>query len=67
MLAYALAVGGETDEARTILADIHRRGEHEFVWPMPRFQSLLTRISPAEAIRTGPGRETPSNGKRITA
>jgi predicted Zn-dependent protease len=34
MLAYALAVGGEHDEARAILADLHRREEKEFIWPM---------------------------------
>lgn len=34
MLAYALAVAGEHAEARAILADLERRSESEFVWPM---------------------------------
>ena len=34
MLAYALAVGGEDDEARSILAELHAREEKEFIWPM---------------------------------
>lgn len=94
-LAYGLAVGGEHEEARSILADLHRREEKEFIWPMglamayaylceestaldylerayeervgwmlmlgrepaldilrstPRFQSLLKKIGPPEAI-----------------
>jgi serine/threonine-protein kinase len=100
MLAYGLAVAGEHDEARSILADIKRREENEFVWPMgiafayahlgeenlaldylerayqervgwmsligrdpalnvlrgaPRFQNLLRKIGPPEAI--------PANGR----
>jgi len=95
MLAYALAVGGQHAEARSILADVDCRAETEFVWPMglamayahlgdestaldhlerayeervgwmlligrepaldvlrssPRFQSLLRKIGPPEAI-----------------
>lgn len=34
MLAYGLARGGEHEEARAILADVKRRAEREFVWPM---------------------------------
>jgi serine/threonine-protein kinase len=34
MLAYALAVGGEDAEARSILADLHVREDKEFIWPM---------------------------------
>jgi serine/threonine-protein kinase len=34
MLAYALAVGGEHAEARSLLTDMKRREETEFVWPM---------------------------------
>lgn len=94
-LAYGLAVGGEHEEARSILADLRRREETEFIWPMglamayahlgeestaldylerayeervgwmlmisrepaldvlrssPRFQSLLQKIGPSEAL-----------------
>jgi tetratricopeptide (TPR) repeat protein len=34
MLAYALAVGGEHEESRRILAELHVREEKEFIWPM---------------------------------
>ncbi|MGQ0648931.1 MAG: protein kinase domain-containing protein [Gemmatimonadaceae bacterium] len=34
MLAYGLAVGDEHAEARSILADLRRREETEFIWPM---------------------------------
>jgi serine/threonine-protein kinase len=34
MLAYGLAVGGKHEEARALLARIHRLEETEFVWPM---------------------------------
>ncbi|MEO8334274.1 MAG: protein kinase [bacterium] len=34
MLAYALAVGGEQEESRAILAQLHAREEQEFIWPM---------------------------------
>jgi serine/threonine-protein kinase len=34
MLAYACAVVGEHDEARSILAELATRAETEFVWPM---------------------------------
>ena len=33
-LAYGLAAGGEHDEARGLLADLRRRSETEFIWPM---------------------------------
>jgi hypothetical protein len=34
MLAYACAVAGEHAEARSILAELRKRAETEFVWPM---------------------------------
>jgi serine/threonine-protein kinase len=34
MLAYACAVAGEHDEARSLLAELAARAETEFVWPM---------------------------------
>jgi len=34
MLAYGLAVAGERDEARSVLAELDRRGHNEFIWPM---------------------------------
>ena len=34
MLAYSLAIGGQRDEARRILADMREREATEFVWPM---------------------------------
>jgi hypothetical protein len=34
MLAYACAVAGEHVEARSILAELRKRAETEFVWPM---------------------------------
>jgi predicted Zn-dependent protease len=34
MLAYACAVAEEHDEARSLLAELARRAETEFVWPM---------------------------------
>jgi tetratricopeptide (TPR) repeat protein len=34
MLAYGLAVGHEEAEARTLLEELRRRAEHEFIWPM---------------------------------
>lgn len=34
MLAYGLAVAGERDEGQALLADLDRRGQKEFVWPM---------------------------------
>jgi serine/threonine-protein kinase len=33
-LAYGLAVAGKHDEARSLLADLERRAETEFIWPM---------------------------------
>jgi hypothetical protein len=34
MLAYGLAVAGEHDEARLLLADLKKREANEFIWPM---------------------------------
>jgi predicted Zn-dependent protease len=34
MLAYGLAVAGERDEARSLLAELDRRARAEFIWPM---------------------------------
>jgi predicted Zn-dependent protease len=34
MLAYGLAVTGEREEAQSLLDDLNRRADSEFVWPM---------------------------------